>query len=104
MALFSQNDKQREAGAGDDAVQHFGKFCVAGSMLVVRHSWAIVQLIQRQGSLENRRAGISGIVMTFDVERKSSETHISCGVQGLFCSDVRATNAMLGRPGRVSLD
>jgi len=41
--------------------------------------------------------------MTFDVDQKSSEPHISCGSQGFLCSDVRATNAMLGRQIAVSL-
>lgn len=41
--------------------------------------------------------------MTFGGKRKLLELHISCGLQGIFSSDVRATIAMLGRQVTVSL-
>ena len=53
--------------------------------------------------VKNQRAGVSGTFMPLDADRKSSKTHISNGSQVLFYADARATIAMLGRRGRVSL-
>jgi hypothetical protein len=63
----------------------------------------LMQLNLQGFEFENGRAGISGNVMTFDPERKLPEALVSCGAQTLYCSDVRATNAMSGRHGHVSV-
>lgn len=75
------------------------------SVLSLRRLYSAIEFTGPRSGIEpgNRRAGLSGIVMTVDVERKTLETHVSCGLAGSFCSYVGATSALSGRQNHVPL-
>lgn len=60
-------------------------------------------LPEKSSRFNTRRAGFSGFVMSDETQQDPTGTRIPGALPDFFKSDVRATNAMLGRQKPVSL-
>jgi hypothetical protein len=76
---------------------------VFGAKAIVQVSDLFPQPIQQPSSLEHRRAGFSGVVMTVHERSISPASHIANRLAGFSASDVRETNAVMGGQKPVSL-